>query len=200
MHDNTIICDLSAMGYANNYTLTSSGELLHKDTMQPVKYKNARYISLKRADGKRVRRSLKSLMRQAFGIEYAVDLIDELPGETWVALDEKQKYWVSNYGRVKSYSRTEAFLLQQTPNQKGYLRVDLRSIGLGCASVHRLVGFSFIPNDQPTEKTTIDHIDENKNNNSISNLRWLSQGDNVRAYQENKKKRELAASGNGKDS
>lgn len=63
MHDNTIICDLSAMGYANNYTLTSSGELLHKDTMQPVKYKNARYISLKRADGKRVRRSLKSLMR-----------------------------------------------------------------------------------------------------------------------------------------
>lgn len=195
MDTNTQSIALSAIGYANNYTLTRTGELLQTDTMQPVKYKNPKYISLKLQDGNPVKRSLKSLMRQAFGIEYAVDIIPDLPGESWEPLDPKGKYRVSSCGRVKSYNRTETFLMKQTPNQKGYLRVDLSAIGYGNCVVHKLVGLAFIPNDDPTVKTTIDHIDENKRNNNMSNLRWLSQGDNVRAYQENKKKRERAANG-----
>ncbi|MBQ9166881.1 MAG: HNH endonuclease [Oscillospiraceae bacterium] len=34
----------------------------------------------------------------------------------------------------------------------------------------------------------MDHIDGNKDNNSATNLRYLSRGDNVRAYQELKKR------------
>lgn len=42
--------------------------------------------------------------------------------------------------------------------------------------VHRLVAEAFIPN--PNNLSDVDHIDENKNNNSVENLRWLSHKEN----------------------
>jgi hypothetical protein len=39
-------------------------------------------------------------------------------------------------------------------------------------SHHRLMGLHFIPN--PENKPTLDHIDRNKLNNDISNLRWAT--------------------------
>jgi hypothetical protein len=44
------------------------------------------------------------------------------------------------------------------------------------------VAAAFCPNDDPENKTTIDHIDGNTLNNCADNLRWMSQADNTRAY------------------
>jgi hypothetical protein len=44
--------------------------------------------------------------------------------------------------------------------------------------VHKLIGIYFIPN--PENKKEIDHIDNNKLNNSISNLRWVTSSENKR--------------------
>ena len=52
------------------------------------------------------------------------------------------------------------------------------------------MGLAFIPNDNPIEKDTIDHIDLDKTNNRVDNLRWLSRADNVKAYQEQKRGKE----------
>jgi len=50
---------------------------------------------------------------------------------------------------------------------------------------------AFIPNDNPIEKDTIDHIDLDKKNNKADNLRWLSRSDNARYYREQKKGKAL---------
>lgn len=43
-------------------------------------------------------------------------------------------------------------------------------------TVHSLVANHFLP-PKPTEEHTIDHIDQNKKNNHISNLRWATRSE-----------------------
>ena len=54
--------------------------------------------------------------------------------------------------------------------------------------VHRLIYEAF--NGKIPEGYTIDHIDLDKTNNRVDNLRWLSRADNVKAYQEQKRGKE----------
>ena len=67
------------------------------------------------------------------------------------------------------------------------MRVDIRDGHRRTYLVHQLVALSFIPNDNPIEKDTVDHIDMDKTNNRVENLRWLSRADNARAYQKQRK-------------
>lgn len=57
---------------------------------------------------------------------------------------------------------------------KGYLRVDLydKNGNRKHFKIHRLVAKAFIPN--PENKPQINHIDGNKQNNSITNLEWVT--------------------------
>ena len=62
-------------------------------------------------------------------------------------------------GRVKSLKHYDARLLTAFANNKGYLRVCLCRNGKGRHFlVSRLVAAAFCENDDPENKTTIDHI------------------------------------------
>lgn len=89
--------------------------------------------------------------------------------EIWKSIDGTSgKYLISNKGRV--WSNKSNKLLKQQNNGHGYLRVELYYTNGNRKKylVHRLVADHFIPIN--SEKTYINHIDENKNNNSVLNL------------------------------
>ena len=102
--------------------------------------------------------------------------------EIWKLIVEYKNYQVSCLGRVRN-ATTELTL---TPGiDRGYCRVALRKEGKPWrVAIHRLVATAFIIN--PQQKNTIDHIDGNRSNNVVENLRWVSMSENNR----NRMKRE----------
>ena len=117
-------------------------------------------------------------------------IIPDLDGELWEPIQGyNNKYFISNYGRIKSYKYHKPLLKKISVNSKGYYRVELWKNGKRTMqSVARLVGQAFIPNDDPIHKTTIDHINGDKSLNTVDNLQWLSLSDNIKAYYKNKTK------------
>lgn len=73
---------------------------------------------------------------------------------------------------------------------KGYLKVDIRSRSI---FLHRLVALAFIPNQE--NKPQINHINANKEDNSVQNLEWVTNQEN----HNHKLKNGLNASLKGKD-
>lgn len=124
------------------------------------------------------------MKQDSFYREYCIDNIESLHNEEWKEIEgTKGRYYISNYGRLKSYCKYNAILVKPYKNQYGYLRADIWIDGKRrTVLIHRLVAKSFIENDNPEEKDTVDHIDGNKHNNSAANLRWLSRSENVKAF------------------
>ena len=84
----------------------------------------------------------------------------------------------------KTYKHfTKGRILKHVVNNRGYHCVNLYKDGV-CERflVSRLVARAFIPN--PDNLPEVDHIDENKDNNNVSNLRWCTrQFNNTRGIQ-----------------
>lgn len=97
-------------------------------------------------------------------------------------------YEVSNKGRVKSISRsiptcyksvrTVGETILKQCDYRGYLAISL-NVNNKCKMmrVHRAVAEAFIPN--PDNKPFVNHIDSNKTNNEVSNLEWVTNGENM---------------------
>ena len=86
--------------------------------------------------------------------------------------DYEGHYQVSNFGRVKSIKFGKEIILKQKIKD-GYYYVGLSKNGIQkMYLVHRLVAEAFLPN--PDNLPQVNHKDENKLNNVVSNLEWCS--------------------------
>lgn len=101
-------------------------------------------------------------------------------------------YQVSSLGRVRSCKSGRILKLRET--NKGYFRAHLSKDGHAKDySIHKLVATAFLPN--PSCLNQVNHIDENKANNHVSNLQWCSCRQNInhgtcieRTHQKQRKK------------
>jgi len=87
-------------------------------------------------------------------------------------------YLVSNFGRVKTLyksNRNKTGFLSEFGHNLGYRRVKLKD---KTRYVHTLVAEAFL--DKYQENLDVNHIDGNKSNNHLSNLEYLTHGDNMR--------------------
>ena len=97
----------------------------------------------------------------------------ELKNEKWRDVDGYDgEYQVSDLGRVRSHKSGEWKVLKGGKMKNGYLNVSLWKDGREKRFyVHRLVAQSFIPNCDDS-KTIINHRDECKQNNRVSNIEY----------------------------
>lgn len=99
--------------------------------------------------------------------------------ENWKSISGYEGlYEVSDTGRVRSLKFGKTRLLKPGKTRKGYLRVVLCKDGkVKKMSVHRLVAEAFVQN--PLNLPQVNHRDENKRNNTATNLEWCSARYNV---------------------
>ena len=90
-------------------------------------------------------------------------------------------YYISKLGRVLSYktSKEGKILKPRMDRHCAYYRVGLRDKDKErkFMLVHRLLALTFIPNDN--NLPCVDHIDRDKTNNKLENLRWVTHATNT---------------------
>lgn len=105
-------------------------------------------------------------------------------------------YQVSNLGNVKSlermkwngrgYQKVPERILKPRKNGYGYLQVNLNKEGKKSTyRVHRLVAEAFLENSENLPE--VNHKDECKTNNNVSNLEWCTREYNINFGTRNKR-------------
>ena len=97
--------------------------------------------------------------------------------EVWKEIPDYDDYMISNLGKVKSFKKNSDRILKPGIKCEYYFVVLTNNNGkLVSKLIHRLLAEAFIEN--PDNLPNVDHMDSNRLNNNLSNLRQTSQSQN----------------------
>ena len=95
--------------------------------------------------------------------------------EIWKPIKDTDRYSISNFGRFRN-NRT-GYIQKPTDNGYGYKKVMISLNGkLKQYYIHRLVAEAFCLKQE--NQTEVDHIDGNRGNNVVENIRWVTHSEN----------------------
>ena len=94
--------------------------------------------------------------------------------EEWKEIEGYEDYMISSFGNV--WSKRFPRCLKLNINTGYYIVCIYKNNIQKIFKVHRLVALNFIPNSE--EKPMVDHINRDKLDNRINNLRWVTPTEN----------------------
>jgi hypothetical protein len=95
--------------------------------------------------------------------------------EIFRPIKKYENYRIGNFGNVMNVNTGR--ILKSCISTTGYKHVNLsQNSKIKLLTIHRLVALAFIPNLE--NKPHIDHINNDKLNNNVNNLRWASYSEN----------------------
>ena len=166
-------------GYKDCYFLEEDGRLYNKDTDKYLTIDRYSY-KLKTDEGKVKKVALKTLYRLVYNKPFCKDDIIPLDEEEWKEIEGTNgNYYVSNLGRIKSYKGYKALILKPYLTNNGYERVDIVVDDMRVSKlVHRITASAFLPAPNSIDME-LHHIDNNKRNNKVVNLEWLTHKEHI---------------------
>ena len=119
--------------------------------------------------------------------------------EEYLPIEGFPDYLITSQGRVLSLKYGKMRELKPRIDRDGYLDVLLYKNGKQYRiSIHQLVARAFIPNLE--NKPEVNHIDEDKTNNHVSNLEWMTHKENINHGTRNERVSKIMSDGRRKGS
>lgn len=101
-----------------------------------------------------------------------------------ILIQNLDKYEISNLGKIRNIKTKKVIKTWYTPKDREYVRFSIKD-GDKSYTVHRLLMLTFKPEGNIDNKV-INHIDNDPRNNTLENLEWCTQSENMQRTIRNK--------------